>query len=437
MQSFTLMPHQKEALEFLKQNDGIGLLAMEPGTGKTLVALEFLKEHNAFPAIIIAPVTILGMWKKEIEKWYPYRVSMIRGTKLARFKAYNTPADIYLMGYETFRNEWQIVRQLEPVTCILDESGKVRTPTAKISKAIRAFHTQYRIALDGTPVSNSLADLWNISEWMRPGIFFGNWWKFRGRYAMMNPYIPGKIDGWRDADQITKTANERIFWKKKIDVLKDLPPVTQTDLILETTPEERKIYKRIKEELRIEIDGEEITIANALALLMRLRQAANGVWNRPDIPTKTKAVIDLIASLPSYGKIVIFSQFEEVIEHLSKTLPFKTVKVTGAVDMKEREQAVQLFESDPDCRAILMTSAGEKGLNLQCASYMIQYDLVWSAASEEQRIGRIWRHGQEQACTIWNLLADGTVDLHMRRILSRKKDLAEKISIQDIYNILE
>lgn len=431
------MPHQIEAVEFLERNNGIGLLAMEPGTGKTLAALEFLRRNGAYPAVIIAPVTLLGMWKKEIERWYTLTVSVIRGTKTARLKAYDTNADIYLMGYEIFRNEWQIVNGLHAMTCILDESGKVRTPTAKVSKIIRSFHTPYRIALDGTPVSNSIADLWNISEWMRPGIFFGNWWKFRNYYAVMNPYIPGKIDGWREMDYITQTANERIFWKKKIDVLKDLPPVTQTDMILDLTNEERKTYMRIKEELRIEIEGEDIPIPNALALLMRLRQAANGVWDRPSTPTKTKAVIDLISSLPSHAKIVIFSQFEEVIDHLSKALPFKTVKITGATDMHDRQTAVDIFENESDCRAILMTSAGEKGLNLQCASYMIQYDLVWSAASEEQRIGRIWRHGQREACTVWNLLADGTVDLHMRRILSRKKDLAEKISMQDIRDILK
>lgn len=431
------MPHQIEAVEFLERNNGIGLLAMEPGTGKTLAALEFLHRNNGYPAVIIAPVTILGMWKREIEKWYDLTVSVIRGTKTARLKAYSVKADIYLMGYEIFRSEWQLIRQWDPVASVLDESGKVRTPTAKVSKIVRAFHTPYQIALDGTPVSNSIADLWNISEWMRPNIFLGNWWAFRNRYAIMNPYIPGKIDGWRETDHITKTANERIFWKKKTDVLKDLPPVTQTDMILDLTNEESSTYTRIKEELRVIIDGEDVTIPNALALLMRLRQAANGVWDRPSTPTKTKAVIDLVSTLPAHAKVVIFSQFEEVITHLSKTLPFKTVKITGGTDPHDRQTAVEIFENESDCRAILMTSAGEKGLNLQCASYMIQYDLVWSAASEEQRIGRIWRHGQREACTVWNLLADGTVDLHMRRILSRKKDLAEKISMQDIRDILK
>ena len=432
------MPHQTEAVRFLEERAGCGLLAMEPGTGKTLATLEFLRRNFVWPVLIVAPVSILGMWKNEIAKWYPdLRVSLIRGTKVQRQKAYQAQAEVYLMGYENFRNERDIASKLPVVGCVLDESGKVRTPTAKVSKALRTFLPPVRIALDGTPVSNTIADLWNVSEWIKPKVFYGNWWTFRKKHAIMNAYIPGKIDGWRDMEWITQKANEHIFWKKKTDVLKDLPPVTQTDMLLEQTPEEKRVYKQIKEELRFEFEGEEITIANALALLMRLRQAANGVFTSPEQPTKTKAVIDLVQSLPPDAKIVIFSQFETVVSHLLEKLPFSCVSITGAMKPEERDETVKRFEDDPSIRAIVMTSAGEKGLNLQCASYMIQYDLVWSAASEEQRIGRIWRHGQTQACTVWNLLMENTVDTHMRRILSRKKELAEQVSMQDIIDILE
>ena len=433
-----LMPHQIEAVAFLASHDGCGLLAMEPGTGKTLSSLEFLRKAHGFPALIVAPVSLLGMWKGEIERWYPeLKVGLIRGTKLQREKVYATKCDVYLIGYETFRNEYAQVFKLPVTACVLDESGKVRTPTAKVSKTIRGYQPKFRIALDGTPVSNTIADLWNVSEWIAPKVFYGSWWKFRKQHAVMNGYIPGKIDGWRDVEWITKTANQHIFWKKKVDVLKDLPPITQTDLLLEPTPEEKRVYKQIKEELRVEFQGEEITITNALALLMRLRQAANGVFTRPDTPTKTKAVIELVDSLPASEKVVIFSQFETVVESLASSLPFRFEKITGAMNPEQREKAVKSFSEDKDVRAILMTSAGEKGLNLQCASYMIQYDLVWSAASEEQRVGRIWRHGQKNACTVWNLLMENTVDVHMRRILSRKKDLANQVSMQDIEDILE
>lgn len=439
------MPHQEEAIQFLESKGSKGLLAMEPGTGKTLTTLEYLRRKDIFPALIVAPVTILGMWKNEIAKWYGWNVVTIRGAPAEREEIYlKNRADIYLIGYETFRIDVERIKNtLHVHACILDESGKIRTPTALISKHIRGFKPPVRIALDGTPVSNSIADLWNVSEWLEPGIFLGNWWKFRKQNAIMNPYIPGKIDGWRDPDKIAQTASRNIFWKKKTDVLKDLPPMTQTDLTLDQSPEERKLYKQIKNELRLEINGEQIPITNALALLMRLRQAANGVFTDPITPTKTKAVLDLMNGLPPSEKVVVFSQFETVINRLADDLPFKSVKITGAVSSEDREAAVSQFENDPETRVILMTSAGEKGLNLQCASYMIQYDLVWSASAEEQRIGRIWRHGQPKPVTIWNLLMSGTVDIHMRGILNRKKKLAdavsntETITYEDIKAILE
>lgn len=439
-----LMPHQEEAIQFLESRDLKGLLAMEPGTGKTLTTLEFLRRRDIFPALIVAPVTLLGMWKNEIAKWYGWDTVVIRGTPKEREEIYlKSKADIYLIGYETFRIDIKRVQQLPVHASVLDESGKGRNPTSQIGKAIRSFRPPVRIALDGTPVANTIADLWNVSEWIEPGIFLGNWWKFRKQNAIMNPYIPGKIDGWREPDKIAQTASRNIFWKKKTDVLKDLPPMTQTDLTLDQSPEERKLYKQIKNELRLEINGEQIPITNALALLMRLRQAANGVFTDPITPTKTKAVLDLINGLPPGEKIVIFSQFETVISRLAEDLPFKSVKITGAVSSEEREAAVAQFESDPETRVILMTSAGEKGLNLQCASYMIQYDLVWSASAEEQRVGRIWRHGQSKPVTIWNLLMSSTVDMHMRGILNRKKKLADAVSntdtitYEDIKAILE
>lgn len=428
------MPHQEEAIKFLEEHNGCGLLAMEPGTGKTLAALEFLARRDCYPALVIAPVSLLGMWKSEINRWYPdLRISLIRGTKLQREKAYQVAAEIYLIGYETFRVDYAAWASRLPVhATISDESGKIRTPTAKMSKAVRGFQTPIRIALDGTPVSNTIADLWNVIEWISPKTFFGNWWAFRKYYAIMNNYIPGKIDGWREPEKIVATANKHIFWKKKTDVLKDLPPMTQTDILLEPTPEEKRFYKEIKDTLRLEFEGQEITITNALALLMRLRQAANGVFSPDAEPTKVKALKELIETLPPAEKLVVFSQFETVVDRLTSIFGDTARKITGGLSAEAREQAVEEWRTDPGVRFLIMTSAGEKGLNLQCASYMVQFDLVWSAAAEEQRIGRVWRHGQDKPVTVWNLLMEGTVDVHMRRILSRKKKLSEDVATGQI-----
>uniref|UniRef100_A0A6M3JWR9 Putative helicase n=1 Tax=viral metagenome TaxID=1070528 RepID=A0A6M3JWR9_9ZZZZ len=432
--SLKLMPHQEEGVSFLESRNGCGLLAFECGVGKTLTALEYVKRANALPLVIIAPVSLLGMWQAEIKRWYGWETIVIKGTPAKRKKLYAGSAQVFIIGYETFRTDKVTMDTLPVKACICDESGKIRTPTAKISKAVRAYLPPVRIALDGTPISNSLADLWNPCEWVKPGIFLGNWWAFRRQFAIMNPYIPGKIDGWRDEDRIIRTANQHIMWKKKVDVLHDLPPITHVDIPLELSPEEMKEYKRIKEELKIEILGEELPITNALTLLMRLRQAANGCFS-PSTPTKTKAVAELAAGM---DKVVIFSQFETVVRKLVEDLPFECVSITGSVSVADRESALERFKTDSNVKALVMTSAGERGLNIQCASHLIQHDLTWSNASEEQRIGRIWRHGQTSAVTVHNLLAEGTVDIHMKRILSRKKNLAESVvTYEDIQAILD
>lgn len=437
-----LMSHQEEGVAFLASHNGCGLLGWEPGVGKTLTALEYIRRTDAFPLLVIAPVFLLGMWKAEIQRWYGWDTVTLRDTPKMRREAYkaaqegkNPRQTVYLIGYETFRQDKISLSSLPVRACIADESGKARTPTAKISKALRMFLPPVRIALDGTPVSNSIADLWSPVEWIAPRALMGNWWAFRKTFAIMNPYIPGKVDGWREQDKIITTANKHIMWVKKEDVLKDLPPLTMQDIPLEPSDEERTTYKKIKEELRVIINEEEMSIPNALALLMRLRQAANGAWD--DKPSKITATIDLIEALPPDEKVVIFTQFETVVQQLLRALPYPCVAITGAHSTEERETALHRFEHDPAVRVLVMTSAGERGNNIQCASFMIQYDLPWSNASQEQRIGRIWRHGQLKPCLVYNLLMQGTVDMHMKRILERKQALAESVlTKEDIKKIL-
>lgn len=427
-----LFPYQRDAVEWLKAKGGRGLLALSPGLGKTLISLTTIKELDAWPLLVIAPVSLLPTWAEEIKKWLGIEAVLIRGAKDKRMKIYaelaTHPQPIAVIGYETFRVDVKEVTAIKWASCIADESGKMRSPTAKISKAIRAFQPPVRIALDGTPLSNSLADLWSPVTWIEPKALYGNWWKFRALHAVMNPWIAGKIDGWRDADWIKQTCNKHIMWKKKEDVLLDLPPLTEQDISIEFTPEEKKEYKRIKDELRVKILGEDVPIQNALTLLLRLRQAAN--------MSKLPAMQELIDSLPENEKIIVFTQFESVVQ-LLRSLPYKHEYITGTVSSEDRELALKRFKEDPSIRCLYMTSAGERGLNIQFCSYMCQYDQAWSYASYEQRTGRIHRNGQTKPTTVWNLIVKGSVDEHMQKILRAKKELADKLSRADIEAMLE
>src|SRR3990167_1655938 len=411
-----LMPHQEEGVRFLERHGGCALLAFAAGTGKTLTALEYVRRTNAFPLLILAPVSVLGMWVREIEKYYGWKTVLVHGPKGKREKAYASHAAVYVMGFECMRNDYGAVSKLPVKAIIADETYKIKTPTAKVSKCFRALQPPVRIALDGNPLINSLADFWNVSEWIKPGVFLGSWWAFRKRFAIPSLWIPGKIEGWREPEYITQTANQNILWKKKEDVLKDLPPKTETDLLLEPSKEEKRIYQKLKEELRIEFEGQEFIATNALALLTRLRQAANSMFSE-EVGTKTKAVIELFETLPLNEKVVIFSQFETVVSKLAATLPFSCVKVTGQMSQKEREDALSSFKDDKSVRAIIMTSAGERGICLDVASYLIQFDLAFTSASEEQRISRVWRNMQTKPVTVNSLLMAGAGGMHILRIV--------------------
>lgn len=430
------MKHQTEGVEWLLERNGCGLLAFEPGVGKTLTALETVRRLNAWPLLIVAPVSLLATWAEQIEVWLGVPSTIIRGTKTKRLKLIASKPEIAIIGFESFRVDKDAINKIKWRACIYDEAGKIRTPTAKVSKIARAFQPPVRIALDGTIVSNSIADLWNVTEWVAPGSMMGNWWNFRSVYAIRNPYILGKIDGWRDVEGIVRRTEPHILWKKKADVL-DLPPLLESDIIVEPTPAERKFYKQIKDELRLQIEGEDTDITNALTLLLRLRQAANGVFHdATQEPTKLTALRELAESLPHGEKMIVFTQFTGVVDLIEQRLGLPILKVVGEMSAAEREQALEQFKTDPAARLLVMTSSGERGLNIQFCSYMCMYDLSWSFASHDQRIGRIYRKGQTQPCTVWSLIARGTVDEKMRKILWKKQALAEQVSRGDVEELL-
>lgn len=433
-----LFPHQREGVDWLIAHKGCGLLAWSPGTGKTLTSLTAIRELDGFPLLIVAPVSLLSTWAIETERWLGIAPLIIRGTAHKRTQIYESlaasPRPICLIGYETFRADQKRIFAIPWTSCIADESGKIRTPTAKVSKALRQFQPRYRIALDGTPVSNSLADLWSPIEWIAPGALYGSWYRFRAMHAIMNQWIQGKIDGWRDQDWIMRTCNKHISWKKKEDVL-DLPPILEQSIAVELNPDERSHYTKIKKELLVEIEGKILPIDNILTLMLRLRQAANGVLTPHS--SKLKTLQELVESLPAGEKLIVFTQFESVVSLLRSSLPYTHAYIQGSLSSEEREVEIKRFMDDPDTRLLYMTSAGERGINLQNCAYMANYDLPWSYASYEQRIGRIWRQGQTRPMTVWNLVARGTVDEHMQKILERKIALATELSRQDIEEMLK
>mgnify|MGYP002359852711 FL=1 len=447
-----LMPHQREAVMFLADMKTCGsLLAWQAGCGKTLPVLLSLFKRNTFPALIVAPAPLLGVWVDELKKWFGQEPILLRGTPKVREELYkNFPTErrlqIFIVSYETLRIDFEkFINKIEWQAIVLDESGKIRSPRALVTKKILKLKAPLKIAMDGNPISNGIADLWAVSEFLEPNILYGSFWTFRNKHARMNPYIRGKIDGWLDRDFILEKVAHLVSWKKKKDVLKDLPPVVEQEIRFDLNSVERDLYNKIKREILIEMDGEETSITNALTRLLRLRQCVNGTISfMPDAyhSTKVDTLLELVGTLPEESKIIIFTSFldtaEDVERRLSAEKGIKCVKITGSTPTEEREKAVRKFQESPFVRVMVGTDAMSRGLNLQAAEYVVNVDLPWSYATYDQRIGRAWRQGQKKPVTVYNLIANKTVDEHVQKILARKIGEAEEacVTMEDVMNIL-
>lgn len=427
-----LMPHQREGVEWLVKQKR-GLLWWTPGAGKTLTAIETLRRLGSKDVLFVAPVSLLSIWRDEAKKFYGLDVTIIRGSKEKR-KAMWEGRGWCVVGYETLRSDFKECSHKWDAI-VLDESGKVNNHAAKVTKCILKMEAPVRIALNGTAISNSYADLWPVCTWLEPQSLYGNFYRFRAIHAVMHPAFPAIVD-WRATEEIERRVSPLISRKGKEEVLKNLPPLTEQVISFQLSPEERRVYKEIKEDLIVKIQEEEMPVTNALVELMRLRQVTNGLhaFGLKSESSKLRVMQDLLSTLRSDSKVIIFSQFKTTVNQVMSLLS-NAVAISGDVDSAERDRAIMRWKHEPTCRYLVMTSAGEKGLNLQDADVMVHCDLPWSAASYEQRIGRFHRTGQLKPVISYTLEAEGTVDEKVRKILERKKGVSDKflaISREDI-----
>jgi SNF2 family DNA or RNA helicase len=438
MNLISLMPHQKVALERLKL--GLGqILSLPCGAGKTLVALKHLSTLTG-QHLIVCPKSLLGSWQAEADKWDFPVITKLQGTK--RKDVWDEirlgTNGIYAIGYESLLADYRninFVKKIKWNVVVGDESSKIKTPTAKVSKMFRMLLAEQKILLNATVIENSLGDLWAQAEAVEQGVLYGNFWKFRAQHAVMNEYYPG-VQYWRDKELIIEKCRHIIFSVPKEEVQASLPPLTEQVVPVEMSPEQARVYKKIRDELLLEMQGEETVVTNALAKLTRLRQTTNGLWAFGDEDAPSGKVDALEELLDQFGeeKSIIFTQFAETAEALRRKLKIKHV-ITG--ETKNRDEVIADWRKTGT--ALVGTSALYKGMNLQDARFIVFVDTPWTYALYEQAVGRAWRTGQKNPVTAYTLEAVKTVDEKIRKLVLSKKedgDMLTRMTIQDIKNLL-
>jgi SNF2 family DNA or RNA helicase len=432
------------------------LLGDQPGLGKTMQSIGSTLLKNSKKTLIFCPVSVKKTWQEELEKWAPDKTSVIvGGTPKQRQEQWNTDVQYYICNYHLLQRDIKFMKLINWDFIIADEATSISNPKALTSKNLKKLKTKNKIALTGTPLSNSVEDVWSIIEWIQPGLL-GTYWQFIDEYCMKDKY--NAITGYKNLTKLKQKIEPFMLRRLKKDVLTELPDKTYENIYVEFTPEEQALYEAIKEETMDKLKAEGMfdknNLSSALVKIVRLKQMADSceLINGSQTSSKLDALKELLqVVLSGDEKAIVFTTFREMAVILMRELEqYHPLLIAGGVSPEERDANRLTFNTDEEHKLLIMTSAGSMGLNLQRASNVIHYDLPWSIASTEQREDRAHRHGQKRNVTIYRMLVQNSIDEYILQVLHGKKDVADivlgdrdqdeaekvKITREDIENIL-
>jgi SNF2 family DNA or RNA helicase len=445
-------------LLYLQTNNLGGCLADDMGLGKTVQAIALLqknKEDITIPSVssmqsdqqldlfglpeatmtslIVVPSSLVHNWVNEIRKFAPSlkvhtHVGNQRRKTSGKFRNY----DIIISSYHTVRQDIDLFSGFHFHYIILDESQVIKNPSSKIYKAIETLKSQFKLALTGTPIENSLIDLWAQMNFINNGLL-GSLSFFKKEFT-----IPiEKKNQQEKEDKLKKLINPFILRRKKDEVALELPPVSEQVIYCSMTDEQRKFYESEKSVIRnsifekIENQGIEKSSMIVLQGLTRLRQIANHPFlvdeGYTDESGKFNEVSRNIENIISEGhKVLVFSSFVkhlEIVENHIKKEKIKYTMLTG--ESIKREAIVKAFQDNPDCKIFLISlKAGGVGLNLTAADYVFILDPWWNPASEDQALSRAHRIGQDKNVFVYRFISENSIEEKIQILQERKSKLA-------------
>lgn len=440
-------------------NKGFGLL-FEMGCGKTLTAIAIAgagyQMGKVERLLIVAPTSVVAVWPKELQEYakFKYTCKTLLGEKKQRIKQIDDllkfpfkALKVAVINYEsTWRPEiLEKLKEFDADMVIADESQRIKTYDAAQSKAMHELGDQarYKLILSGTPVQTAAIDIWSQYRFLDKTVFGDNFFKFRGRYAIMGGYGNKKIVGYKDLEGLIKKEHSIAFRVTKDEAL-DLPEQTFETRKIQFSQKEKNLYERIKKDSYAELDGGgHITATTVLTRLLRLQQLAGGFLvqddaQKPQLVSRAKldALGDIIEDyvIGSGKKLVIFARFiaevKAIMELADKVLPkeLKQVAIYGDIKKEDRGDIVKQFQEDPKTVLFIgQIDAAGTGITLTAADTCVYYSKNFNYATYSQSLSRIHRIGQRNCCTYIDLEIEGTIDELISKALSRKEDMAKTV----------
>lgn len=451
-----------------RETGGIAALGKTPqGIG---AANELLKEGLIKKVLVIVPASLKYQWQNEIGKFTDYEALVVEGTLAKRKKQYalfsESDVQFLIAGYETVRNDIELFKELDFSCIIADESHKLKSRSTKLYKAIIQLDSEYKFALTGTPMQNRPDEIFALMSWIDPDVL-GKITAFRKEHIVSGEKFGRRFMelGYKNLDSIRENISTKMLRRMKSEVAPDLPEMIFSTIRADMTAPQKKLYEAINEDFKkLQLDIQDFysaqTETDARAGLkskeedkilgfMYMMQAvsdhplllAQGSSKMAKkymplirdcrVSPKLEELIEMLIPVVERGsKIVIFSQYTQMLQlirqRIVKEFEQEPYMIYGAISAKDRQTQVTDFETNPMRQIMLLSDAGNFGLNLQTADTLANYDLPWNPAVLKQRAGRIHRiNSTHDRVDIVNMITNSTIDEQIEKTLNLKEALGE------------
>ena len=445
-----LRQYQITGFKWLKTLDNYkfgGILADDMGLGKTIQLLAVIQsyleeEKNPNPSIVVCPSSLSLNWKNEINKFAPNIKTIVihgnaeeRANQIGNIEKYNlviTSYDLLKRDIEEYKAKNYTFKYI-----IADEAQYIKNNNTQNAKVIKEIKAETRFALTGTPIENSLSELWSIFDFIMPGYLY-SYRKFKEIYEVP---IVKESDEWV-LKKLKMLIEPFILRRTKQEVLTELPDKTVSILNNEMQDEQLKIYTSYMANAKREVNEElkensfEKSQMKILALLMRLRQICCHpslfISNYTGESSKLNQCIEVIKDAVLSGhKILLFSSYSSMLEIIGEELKkenIKHFKLTGQTKVGDRLKLVEEFNNSSDIKVFLISlKAGGTGLNLIGADMVIHYDPWWNLSAENQATDRTYRIGQKKNVQVYKLITKDSIEERIYELQEKKAELAKSM----------
>lgn len=458
-----LKDYQKHGVRWMKLLSTYGLggiLADDMGLGKTLQTISLLEstQQKGKQNLVVTPASLLLNWQDEFTKFESdLKFICIYGSRAEREEQLKNAKDydVIITTYDYLKRDVELYEKMHFDHIIIDEAQYIKNPKTQAARSVKKLKGRVRFALTGTPIENTLAELWSIFDYLMPTYLYN--------YNYFKEYYEAPIVLNNDKDQqvaLKKKIEPFILRRRKQDVLKDLPDKVEKNVRFNFDEEEEKLYvaklAQVNQDLAEFANNEENNSLAILKLLLQLRQICCEPRllfdNIKNISSKMRGCLEIVESLKeNQQKVLIFSSFTSTLDLLAQELKKRNISfltLTGEVNKTKRKELTEKFQNDEVDVFLISLKAGGVGLNLTNAQAVIHFDPWWNLSAQNQATDRAHRIGQENKVSVYNLIMKNSIEEKILDIQQQKKEIADmfveqstgsitKMSASDIMELLK